>query len=159
VTAPQDPFSTPPSQPQGFGQPPAPGYGQPPADYGAPTPQLASWGLRVAATLIDTVIAIVVQLVFAAISQSLAQLAGLVVFLVFAYLLGTTGQTPGKRLIGIKIVKEADGTYIGFGMAIVRAIAHILDALPLLVGYLWPLWDAKRQTFADKVIGTLAVKA
>lgn len=44
-------------------------------------------------------------------------------------------------------------------MAVVRGIAHVLDALPILLGFLWPLWDAKKQTFADKVCGTLVIKS
>ena len=42
-------------------------------------------------------------------------------------------------------------------MAFVRQLAHILDGIPCYIGYLWPLWDAKRQTFADKVIGTYVI--
>ncbi len=42
-------------------------------------------------------------------------------------------------------------------MSFVRAILHILDALPCLIGYLWPLWDSKRQTFADKIMGTVVI--
>jgi hypothetical protein len=37
-------------------------------------------------------------------------------------------------------------------------LAHILDSLPCYLGYLWPLWDAKRQTFADKVMGTVVIE-
>jgi len=35
---------------------------------------------------------------------------------------------------------------------------HILDALPLFLGFLWPIWDAKKQTFADKIIKSVVVK-
>jgi hypothetical protein len=43
-------------------------------------------------------------------------------------------------------------------MSFVRYIAHVLDSIPCYLGYLWPLWDAKRQTFADKVIGTVVIE-
>ena len=46
---------------------------------------------------------------------------------------------------------------LGGGMAFVRQIAHILDSLPCNLGYLWPLWDQKRQTFADKVLSTVVL--
>jgi uncharacterized RDD family membrane protein YckC len=75
------------------------------------------------------------------------------------YRLGTTGQTIGMKVVGIRLVREADGRLIGFGMAFVRSLAHVLDALPCYLGFLWPLWDAKRQTFADKVCGTVVVMA
>ena len=44
-------------------------------------------------------------------------------------------------------------------MAFVRDIAHILDSIicGLPIGWLWPLWDAKRQTWADKVMKTVVV--
>ena len=70
---------------------------------------------------------------------------------------GKTGYTVGKGVMGIKLVKAETGQPIGAGMAFVRYIAHILDAIPCGIGYLWPLWDAKRQTFADKVIGTYVI--
>ena len=45
----------------------------------------------------------------------------------------------------------------GGGAGIGRFFLHIIDALPCYLGFLWPLWDAKRQTFADKVMGTLVI--
>ncbi|WP_043265721.1 RDD family protein [Streptomyces sp. CT34] len=72
---------------------------------------------------------------------------------------GSTGQTPGKKALGIRLVKEATGQPIGFGMAFVRKICHFLDGIVCYIGYLWPLWDEKAQTFADKVAGTVVVRA
>ncbi len=86
------------------------------------------------------------------------QPVGLAVFLYFAYLVGTTGQTPGKRALGIKVLREQDGQLLGAGAGIGRAFLHILDVLSLGLGYLWPLWDAKKQTFADKGIHSVVVK-
>ena len=70
---------------------------------------------------------------------------------------GTTGQTFGKQLAKTKMVSEATGQPIGIAMAIVRQIAHILDGI-CFIGYLFPLWDAKKQTFADKIMKTVVVK-
>ena len=39
-----------------------------------------------------------------------------------------------------------------------RDLLHILDLLPLWLGFLWPLWDARRQTFADKIMKTVVLK-
>ena len=55
--------------------------------------------------------------------------------------------------------RSASGEPVGFGRAIGRQIAHLLDGMPLGIGYLWPLWDERRQTFADKVCSTLVVQA
>ena len=42
------------------------------------------------------------------------------------------------------------------GMALVRDLAHIVDGF-FYLGYLWPLWDATRQTFADKICSTVVL--
>jgi uncharacterized RDD family membrane protein YckC len=42
-------------------------------------------------------------------------------------------------------------------MAFVRDLAHFLDGI-FYIGYLWPLWDPKRQTFADKVCSTVVLE-
>ncbi|MGW9208701.1 RDD family protein [Embleya sp. NPDC055664] len=74
------------------------------------------------------------------------------------YRQGKTGQTIGKKAVGIKVLRERDGMPVGFGMAIVRAISHFLDIITCFLGLLWPLWDDKKQTFADKVCSTVVVK-
>jgi uncharacterized RDD family membrane protein YckC len=82
-----------------------------------------------------------------------------IAFFVWNYCIkqGRTGYTIGKGVLGIKLVKAETGQPIGAGMAFVRYLAHILDSIPCGLGYLWPLWDPKRQTFADKVIGTYVI--
>lgn len=75
------------------------------------------------------------------------------------YQQGKTGQTPGKKMVNIRVVREADGQPIGFGMTFVRNLCHFVDGIVCYLGFLWPLWDAKKQTFADKIIGTVVVKA
>ncbi|WP_329564787.1 RDD family protein [Kitasatospora sp. NBC_01266] len=72
---------------------------------------------------------------------------------------GGTGQTIGKRAVGIKLVRELDGQPLGFGMAFVRKLAHFLDSFLCGIGYLWPLWDDKGQCFADKVTNSLVIRA
>lgn len=73
------------------------------------------------------------------------------------YKAGKTGQSWGKRVMGLKLVREADGEPIGPGMAFVRDLAHVVDGLICYVGYLFPLWDVKRQTLADKMISTVVL--
>ena len=74
-----------------------------------------------------------------------------------AYLSGVTGQSIGKKQAGIRLLRESDGQVIGGGLGIGRYFLHILDALPCYIGFLWPLWDAKKQTFADKILHTVVV--
>lgn len=74
-----------------------------------------------------------------------------------AFKQGRTGQSIGKKVMGISLVDERTGQPIGAGMAFVRDLAHVLDGF-FYIGYLWPLWDEKRQTFADKILSTVVVK-
>ena len=56
-----------------------------------------------------------------------------------------------------KVVSEKTGQPIGFGLSIVRQLAHIIDSAICYIGYLFPLWDAKRQTLADKIMSTICL--
>jgi uncharacterized RDD family membrane protein YckC len=71
---------------------------------------------------------------------------------------GRTGYTVGKGVLGIKLIKQDTGQPMGAGLSFVRQIAHVVDAIPCYLGYLWPLWDAKRQTFADKIMNTVVIE-
>jgi uncharacterized RDD family membrane protein YckC len=75
----------------------------------------------------------------------------------YGYKQGTTGQSIGKKVMKFKVVSESTGQPIGFGMSLVRQIAHLADSFACYIGYLFPLWDAKRQTFADKIMSTVCV--
>jgi uncharacterized RDD family membrane protein YckC len=88
----------------------------------------------------------------------LAGLAGLV-YLVwnYGYRQGATGSSIGKTLLKFKVVSEHTGKPLGFGQSVLRQIAHLVDAVICGGGYLFPLWDAKRQTLADKIMSTVCL--
>ena len=46
---------------------------------------------------------------------------------------------------------------MGAGLCFVRQLAHIVDSLVCYLGWLWPLWDSRRQTLADKIMATVVV--
>lgn len=75
----------------------------------------------------------------------------------WGYRQGTTGSSIGKSVLKFKVVSEKTWQPIGFGLSIVRQIAHFVDGIVCYIGYLWPLWDDKRQTFADKIMSTVCV--
>ncbi len=139
--------------------PSTPGYGQPPAFGGA---ELASWGTRVGGAAIDYIVPFLVAGVIFQVSTALGALLYLAAFGWVIYnkvIEGQTGQSIGKKTVGIRLVREQDGQVVGPGLAIGRYFLHILDGLPCYLGYLWPLWDDKKQTFADKIVHTLVLKA
>jgi len=72
-------------------------------------------------------------------------------------MMGRTGQSWGKQVLNLRLVRMADGQPMGGGMCFVRDLAHILDAIPCYVGFLFPIWDARRQTFSDKVMSTVVL--
>jgi uncharacterized RDD family membrane protein YckC len=81
---------------------------------------------------------------------------GLVIYSRY-YLQGKTGQSWGKRVVHLRLVRMADGQPIGGGMAFVRDLAHTVDGLICYIGYLMPLWDDRRQTVADKLLNTVVL--
>ncbi|MEU8503472.1 RDD family protein [Streptomyces brevispora] len=160
--------------PQTPGIPPQgqPGYGYPQQGqpgYGA-QPQFAGWWSRFAALLIDGVIIAIPYGILVGIGAGigggagsaitmLGVLVGIGLGLFKLYKEGTTGQFIGKKALGISLLREADGQPLGFGMAFVRYLAHFVDSIACYIGWLWPAWDSKKQTFADKICSTLVVKA
>lgn len=70
---------------------------------------------------------------------------------------GRTGATVGKSVLALRVV-NSDLQPIGAGLSFLRQLVHIVDSFCLL-GYLWPIWDSKRQTFADKIMGTVVISA
>lgn len=70
---------------------------------------------------------------------------------------GRTGATLGKSAMGIALIKESTGQPVGAGMAFVRYIVHQFTDGLCFLGYLWPLWDSKRQTWTDKILSQVVV--
>ncbi|WP_159234261.1 RDD family protein [Mycolicibacterium vanbaalenii] len=73
------------------------------------------------------------------------------------YRQGTTGSSVGKAIMKFQVVSENTWQPIGFGRSIVRQLAHIIDGAICYIGYLFPLWDNKRQTIADKIMTTVCI--
>jgi uncharacterized RDD family membrane protein YckC len=73
------------------------------------------------------------------------------------YQAGRTGQSWGRQLLGSELTDAADGRPTGMQRAFLRDLAHLLDAIPCFLGFLWPLWDHRRQTFADKLADTVVL--
>ena len=69
---------------------------------------------------------------------------------------GGQGQTVGRKVAGVTLI-NSQGQPLGFGMAFVRDLCHIVDNVICYIGWFFPLWDAKRQTLADKILNTTVV--
>jgi uncharacterized RDD family membrane protein YckC len=115
----------------------------------------------VLANLVDyfgvVILAVFVQLFISNALGALISLAALGWGLYNGYLQGESGQSTGKKMQNLRLLSEETGQPIGGGMGIARFFVHIIDAIPCYVGFLWPLWDAKKQTFADKILKTVVI--
>lgn len=80
-------------------------------------------------------------------------------FIMYSKAVGSTGQFWGHRAAGVRIVNATDGGAIGAGKAFARNLLSFINSLPCYLGWLWPLWDAKKQTFTDKMFGTVSIRA
>ncbi|NIK54514.1 RDD family protein [Kribbella shirazensis] len=183
----QPQYGQPHAQPQ-YGQPYGqPQYGQPGYGYGygygrqgAP---MASWGARVGASLIDSLISLVPILlgygvmIGAAIDQSAndsydddppvyAIILVLVGFLASIGLTlwnrvfrqGRTGQSVGKSVLHIRLIDMVTGQPIGAGRSFLRDFLSGVFNNACFLNVLWPLWDEQQQTWHDKVVNTYVVK-
>ena len=83
----------------------------------------------------------------------------LIVAFVYLRALAKTGQTWGRRLVGIKVIASDTGGAPGWGKAIGRQLfANFISANVVYLGYLWMIWDRDKQTWHDKVAGTFVVR-
>jgi len=132
-----------------------------------PSGPRAGFWRRLAAAFIDGVIIVVpVGIVVYLIrgeydANTMNGLQTLVALVYYSYFEGSTGQTIGKRALGIRVVDAGagDGRPIGFGRAAIRYLMSLVSGFALLLGYLWMLWDRERQTWHDKVSNAYVVPA
>jgi uncharacterized RDD family membrane protein YckC len=160
--------------PGGYGNPPG-GYGPPPGNYGpgdygpggygnAPAANYANWLQRAGGYIIDVIPAIILEFIGIATHNSAVYFLCIIIAIAIVgynrwFLAGKTGQSWGKKALGLTLVGEATGQPIGAGMAFVRDICHFVDSIICYIGWLFPLWDSKRQTLADKIMKTVVVPA
>jgi uncharacterized RDD family membrane protein YckC len=132
---------------------------QAPTGSGPSGPRAGFWQ-RFAAAFIDGILLGIVNIVLrATLGVAAGEGLGLLVGLgYFGYLEGSpSGQTIGKRALGIRVVDFNTGGPIGFGRALLRYVARFLSAIAIFLGYFWMLWDKEKQTWHDKIAGDVVV--
>jgi uncharacterized RDD family membrane protein YckC len=154
------------------------GQGGPGFGYGyAPPGQLAGWPIRVGASLLDslilmipTFVGIISALVIDGDQEELGSGGGIamvggffVAFLVWVWnrviQQGRTGQSFGKKLTGLKVVDAQTGQLIGMGKNLGREVCAQIFNQFCILNVLWPLWDDKQQTWHDKVVSDIVIRA
>lgn len=66
--------------------------------------------------------------------------------------------TPGKMAIGATIVDAHTGEQPTTRQFVIRYFAYIVSTLPLFLGYLWVVFDSRKQAWHDKLAGTVVVR-
>lgn len=109
------------------------------------------------AYLLDSLILFAINLVLSSIKLgSLGILVGIIYFVYFWT--RQQGQTLGHKVLKIRVVRE-DGKPIDITTAVIRYIGYIVSGVVIGLGFLWVIWDAKKQGWHDKMAGTIVVKA
>jgi uncharacterized RDD family membrane protein YckC len=126
----------------------------------APSGPRASFFRRFGAALLDGILlGIVTGVIETIVGRGLGGLVSLAIGIAYYGYLegGPTGQTLGKKALGIRVLDLRSGGPIGFSRGVIRYFGRILSAIPLLLGYFWMLWDSEKQTWHDKLAGSVVV--
>ncbi len=180
-------YAAPPPPPYASGYPPAPPpYGYAGRDYASFGARLGGllldqilYGLLVALFAVPGIILIVQsvddcdrigdeirctsdQLNAGALAGGIALIVIGALLVGFLYLraLGRTGQTWGRQIVGIRVVRKDDGQPLGFWRAFGRQIVEgVISGNLCFLGYLWMLWDKDKQTWHDKIVDSIVIRA
>lgn len=126
-------------------------------DYGTPrmdSRALAGFGSRLGAVALDFILVMIVA--------NLVDLDdfGVVILLMVAYhiaLWAWQSTTVGGIICRIRVVRS-DGARLQFTDALVRGLASIFSTAVIGLGWLWMLWDPRRQAWHDKIANTYVVR-
>jgi uncharacterized RDD family membrane protein YckC len=134
--------------------------------------QYAGFWIRVIASIIDTILLVIVLLVIAFALYSaglitdnpddlgivgifLNYVIPLILVLIFWHF---KSATPGKIITHLSIVDAETGGKPSFGQFVIRYIAYYISAIPLLLGFIWVGFDKRKQGWHDKIAKTVVIK-
>jgi uncharacterized RDD family membrane protein YckC len=67
------------------------------------------------------------------------------------------GTTIGGIVLNLKVVR-LDGQPVNFAVGLVRGLAAAFSIIVFFLGFLWMIWDKDKQTWHDKIAGTVVVR-
>lgn len=91
---------------------------------------------------------------FAAVYVVTTLLSGMIYFIWFH---GTVGQTPGKMLFGLRVIRIS-GETMTLGVAFLRWVGCVVSGLVFLLGFIWIAFDGRKQGWHDKIAATLVIR-
>lgn len=81
----------------------------------------------------------------------------IMLFSYVAYMWIRFGATPGKLLLGLRVVNAQTFEKLTLKQAIKRFFSFILSTAPLFLGFIWASFDKRCQTWHDKIADTVVV--
>src|SRR6266542_6468852 len=131
----------------------------PPVGATGPSGPRASFWQRLGAVLIDGIILAIAFGILFGVLKWAGYFLGLAVTIGYVIYFegGPSGQTLGKKALNIRVVDYATGGPLGYGKAFLRYIGRIVSQVVCYLGYLWMIWDKEKQTWHDKIAGTVVV--
>ena len=106
-------------------------------------------------------------IVWVLVAVSLGSLAVFAAYVIWWLFTLRRGQTPGKQLVGIRVIKS-NGQLSGWGYTFLRELvikelvggflSGMTAGIYWVVDHLWPLFDSDRQALHDKMVDTLVVQ-
>ncbi len=75
----------------------------------------------------------------------------------FIYFHAVTGQTAGKKALGIKVVQR-DGTPVGWPRSAIRYLGSVVSMFAFCLGYFWVAVDSRKRGWHDKIADTLVIR-
>jgi uncharacterized RDD family membrane protein YckC len=135
--------------------------------------QYVGFWMRVVASLIDTILILIIIAPFLVfiygdeyLTSASLYLGGWDIF--FQYIFPAIvvilfwiyrSATPGKMILGMKIVDAKTGDKPGTRQYILRYLGYYVSTIPLLLGLIWVGFDDRKQGWHDKIAGTVVVKS
>lgn len=74
----------------------------------------------------------------------------------FIWFHGTVGQTLGKRLCGLRLIRISSEK-MTLGIAFLRWVGSLISGIFFCLGFIWIAIDGRKQGWHDKIAGTLVV--
>jgi len=141
----------------------APGPG-PGIEFGGPGARLVGYivdGLIVTAAIFAIIVVFGILAVIVPFLGALGILVGVIVvpLAYFPYFWAKNGQTPGMKMMGIKVVRDKDGGPLTMGQAILRLIGYWVSGFVFYLGYIWIFIDKRQRGWFDLIAGTVVIKA
>jgi uncharacterized RDD family membrane protein YckC len=129
------------------------------SDYGNASGPRAGFWRRFAASLLDWIILVVIEIILRVVFKGAGSILSLLVTIAYFTLFvgAARGQTPGMSALGIRVISFDGSGSIGYGRAFIRWIGGYVSAIVIFLGFFWMLWDKEKQCWHDKFASDVVV--